>query len=204
MNKNKILIWGTGGHASVVQNSVGPRHSIWCLDDRSDLFLQGAWKEKFPRSEWLFHVAIGDNQIREEVFYRLLGAGYDPVSIISKATYIAKNVKIKPGCFIAPGAVLQPGVTIEEGAIINTGATVDHDCVIKEFAHIAPGVNLCGNVHIGARTLVGVGVSITPKAHIPDNCIIGAGSVCLTDSFYIKGNTYIGVPAKIKGLHVKA
>jgi acetyltransferase-like isoleucine patch superfamily enzyme len=78
--------------------------------------------------------------------------------------------------------------------IINTAASIDHDCVIADGAHIAPGCRLCGSVTIGARTLVGAGTTVVRSATIGHDTVIGAGSVVIAD---IPANVVaLGNPAK--------
>lgn len=50
---------------------------------------------------------------------------------------------------------MHPMVVLGKGVICNTGAIIEHECIIGEYAHIAPGAVLTGNVQIGAHTFVG-------------------------------------------------
>ncbi len=59
--------------------------------------------------------------------------------------------------------------------LIHPGACVDHDCVIEAYAHIAPGVALCGNVFVGEGALVGVGACAVPGARIEAWSLVRAG-----------------------------
>ena len=62
--------------------------------------------------------------------------------------------EIGEGTVIMAGVIIQPGVRIGKHVILNTGCTIDHDCVIEDYAHIAPGAHLCGNVRVGEGALV--------------------------------------------------
>jgi acetyltransferase-like isoleucine patch superfamily enzyme len=65
------------------------------------------------------------------------------------------------------GSIVQANARIGKHCIINTGATVDHDCIVEDYAHIAPGAHLCGGVHVGEGALVGVSVGLEPGTHVP-------------------------------------
>lgn len=136
------MIYGDGGHASVVRifvDQLGP-----------DV------------------VAIGDNRIRKKEVERLLKEGWEfSEPHIHWEAYVAVGVRLGGGTVVMAGAMIQPRVKIGRHVIINTGATIDHDCVIGDYAHIAPGAHLCGGVHVGDGALVGVGVGIAPGAQIP-------------------------------------
>ncbi len=90
-----------------------------------------------------------------------------------------------------PGVIVQADARLGRHVIVNTAATVDHDCVLGDFAHIAPGVVLCGAVQVGEGTLVGAGSVIAPNLTIGANCLIAAGSVVTThlpDGATVRGN----------------
>ena len=70
---------------------------------------------------------------------------------------------------------------IGKHCIINTGSTFDHECVIEDYCHIAPGVNISGCTTVGEGTWVGVGSCVIQCLHIGKNCMIGAGSVVVKD-----------------------
>jgi acetyltransferase-like isoleucine patch superfamily enzyme len=77
--------------------------------------------------------------------------------------------------------------------IINTGARVDHDCAIDAHAHIAPGVTLCGNVHIGYGAHIGSAATIIQGVKVGPRAIVGAGAVVIGD--VPEGVTVVGIPA---------
>ena len=149
-----MRVIGDGGHAAVVRD---------VMSGRLDL-----------QANWCF-VAVGDNAARKREAEKLKGE-YFPV-LVHPSAVVAEDTKLCPGVVVMAGAVIQPRVCIGSHAIINTGATVDHDCVIGDFAHIAPGVNLCGGVVVGEGALVGVGSCAVPVAEIPAWCVVPAGSV---------------------------
>jgi len=108
-------------------------------------------------------IAVGDNRSRKCEAMCI----DTPWEIIIHPTALAYDYEIGEGTVVMAGAIIQPGVLIGKHCIINTGATIDHDCVLEDFVHIAPGAHLCGNVHVGEGTLVGVGVGIAPNTTIP-------------------------------------
>jgi sugar O-acyltransferase (sialic acid O-acetyltransferase NeuD family) len=201
----RLIVFGSGGHAKVVVEAAlaaAPGREIAILDDaqgthRPAIFgipVSGTRDRlnELPGSPVI--VAVGDNRARGELINWLQGKGRRLESVVHPRAFVAESVGLGPGVFVSAGAVIIAEARIGAGAIINTGATVDHDCVIGEAAHIAPGVHLCGNVHIGARTLIGVGAAVRPGVAICDDVIVGAGSVVVRD---IKSaGTFAGSPAR--------
>ena len=58
------------------------------------------------------------------------------------------------------GVVIQPDACVGRHVIVNTGASVDHDCVISDFAHVAPGVRLAGGVTVAEGVFIGSGLAL--------------------------------------------
>ena len=152
-----IKIIGDGGHAKVVRHVLACQpYRDWCNEE--DAF-----------------VAIGNNAQRHSEVSRLAGHSF-PV-LIHPSAIVAQDVEIGCGTVIMANAVVQPAVKIGRHCILNTNCSVDHDCIIHDFAHIAPGAVLCGGVTVGEGALVGAGVVCVPGAVIPPWSLVKAGSV---------------------------
>ena len=150
------MIIGDGGHASVIKTF---------YNGQSDI------------------VAIGDNRTRKRVVEERLRQGWwTNNAAIHPSAIIADGVPIGVGTVIMAGVIVQTGAKIGKHVILNTSCAVDHDCVIEDYVHIAPGAHLCGDVHIGEGTLVGVGVGIAPGTRIPSWCVVKAArlDICPT------------------------
>jgi acetyltransferase-like isoleucine patch superfamily enzyme len=83
--------------------------------------------------------------------------------------------------------------------VFNLNATVGHDCVFEDFANVAPGATISGNVRVATRSWIGTGAAInqgsnTEKLLIGVDTTIGSGSVVVksTDASAV----YAGIPAK--------
>ena len=107
-------------------------------------------------------------------------------------------IKKSIGSIIAAGVRFTNNIAFGNFNIINQNATIAHDCVLENFVHVAPGVNLSGNVHLKDGCYLGAGSTVnqgseTKKIFIGENCIVGSGSVILSDC--CDDCTYVGVPA---------
>jgi acetyltransferase-like isoleucine patch superfamily enzyme len=91
--------------------------------------------------------------------------------------------------------VIGARANIGRGCIINTAASVDHDCIIGDFAHVCPGARLAGDVHVGARTMIGTNATIIPGIRIGADVVIGAGAVVIRN--VADGRTVAGNPARV-------
>ena len=187
MNERLIII-GASGHGKVVADiaELNGYKEIAFLDDDRSKKNNGKYKvigtcsdiDKFI-DDHDFFVAIGNNKIRKRI------------------TQILLDKDIIQPVLIHPNAIVDKTVLIKEGTgcIINTASSVDHDCMIKDYVHISPGVHIAGTVKVGENTWIGTGTSVINNISIADDCIIGAGTVVIDD--ISNCGTYVGAPARM-------
>lgn len=121
------------------------------------------------------------SRIRRRLFDTIAARGFRFATLIHPAAIVAPDVTVGPGAQIMAGAVVQTGSSVGANAIINTRAAVDHDCVIADHAHIAPGVTLCGGVRVGTASHVGAGTVVIEGISVGAGVLVGAGSTVLSD-----------------------
>ena len=139
-------------------------------------------------------VAIGDNGIREAISKRLAAEGNVTFATARHPSAIlSENVVVGDGAMISAGVIVNIGSRVGRGVILNTGCTVDHHTVVGDFAHIAPGVHMGGNVSVGRKAFVGIGAVVLPGVAVGAGAIVGAGAVVIAD--VAPNTTVAGVPA---------
>jgi sugar O-acyltransferase (sialic acid O-acetyltransferase NeuD family) len=197
-DKPYILIYGAGGHAKSVMEIVlqNNAHTIAGIVDDNQA-LTGTQVLGIPvlgtRAVLPFLVAQGvklvangvggiiDIGVRVKIFELLEKAGFSfPVLIHPRATVepsatTGEGVQVFANAYVGAEAVLQPR------CMVNTNAVVSHDCEIGAYTHIAPGALLAGHVHIGERTLVGMGVTTAIGLRIGSGVRIGNGAIVLAN-----------------------
>jgi len=146
-----------------------------------------------PNNSFDIFIAIGKNVVRQKLQDEFSLLGFNIVNIVHPSAIIANSAIIGEGSLLAAGAIINPDTKVGRGCIINTGATVDHDCELKDFVHISPGVNLAGSVCVGNRSWAGIGSCVIENIIIGDDVIIGAGAVVIS---HVDNNKKVfGVPA---------
>lgn len=209
----RILILGAGGHAQVAADILFRMRDageevlpIGFLDDDESLHgktflgleVLGSISKVNEFQHNALFPAIGDNGQRSRVFAQLSAKDETFVSAIHPRAVLAPDVKPEPGCLICAGCVVNTGSAIMADSILNTGCTIDHHNKIGPHAHIAPGVNLGGEVEVAQGAFMGIGSCAAPRVRIGAWSVVGAGAAVVSD---VPGNeTWAGVPArKIKG-----
>lgn len=166
-----VAILGAGGHAHVVAN-------VLRLLGRPILGMYGLGEE-LPEAPKVNGIGGRRREIADK--YGEFEDVWHPSAIIpahwDDNESLRLTLMIGTGTQIMAGAVIQPGVTLGHNVLINTSASVDHDCVIEDHVHIAPGARLCGGVTVMEGAFIGAGAIICPGQVIGPNAFIKAGSV---------------------------
>jgi len=207
-----LLILGAGGHAKVVAETgfaSGFASRVAFLDDRFHgpdgcppvlgwpVIGPQAWSLQ-PDTQAQFDaavVAIGHAATRLHWIQQLQAAGYALPVLVHPTAWMSPSAEIGPASVVFAQAAVQAQATIGIGAILNTGCSVDHDAQLVDGVHICPGARLAGEVHIGARSWIGIGASVIQQVRIGSDVTVGAGAAVLRD--LPDGVTAVGVPARL-------
>lgn len=201
--KKPVAIVGYSGHAYVIIDiflNAGRLVTAYCDSEEKTLnpyHLTYLGKESEVINKlknFDFFACVGHNGIREKIHTNLSQFLGSPINAIHPSAVISASVKMGDGVMIAANATLNPLVEIGKGVICNTSTSIDHECIIGDFTHIAPGAVLCGNVKVGRSTFVGANAVVRQGVTIGNNVIIGAGTVVVKD--IPDNSTVIGNPAR--------
>lgn len=195
MVNNEFIFWGSSGQARVLFDLISffGYKLIALFDNNQDrispwpevpifyglkgfhMWLEKNTERKLPNAA----VAIGgsNGHDRCKIFNMLNTEGFHLPPLIHPSAVISKNATIEDGCQILAGSILCTNVCLGHCVIINTAASVDHESVLNEGVHIAPGARLCGCTEVGPYSHIGPGAVVVPHVKIGSNTIIGAGSV---------------------------
>jgi sugar O-acyltransferase (sialic acid O-acetyltransferase NeuD family) len=211
----RILCFGAGGHAAVVVDL------IQILEAQGEGVLLGLLAEPGAAADVLgvpilgsdaalgsiissldathFVVAVGSVQgggsLRPRLFARAEAAGLIPFVAIHPKAIVSPHTEIGPGTVIMAGAVLQARVLIGRNVIVNTRCSLDHDCIVGDHAHLAPGSVLSGGVTLGVASHVGTGATIIHDIRIGDGATVAAGATVVQNC--PPGATVVGTPARL-------
>lgn len=204
--KEQIFVFGASGHAKVVIDIIeqqGLYEIAFLADDdpalRGTLVygyqVIGGKDDLLARGIKHGIVAIGSNNARHAVSAWLADNGFELIRTIHPAAQLARGILIGAGTVIMAGTVINADTVVGAGVIVNTCASVDHDCVIGDYTHIAPGATLCGTVQVGTGSFICAGATVIPNLNIGANVTVGAGATVISS---ISDNlTVTGTPARV-------
>ena len=199
------IIIGAGAQGRVVLDTwrqQHPRRSFVFLDDDRALWATlvlgapvEAGLDRLASHPGEAVLAIGNNQVRRALAEAWKAAKVAWARVVHPSAVVSPSATVEPGAVILAGAVVNTQAFVGEHVIINSGAIVEHDCVLKAYASISPGVCMGGRVEIGEAAFLATGVSVAPRVRIGAGTVVGAGAVVLGD--LPDGVLAYGVPARV-------
>jgi sugar O-acyltransferase (sialic acid O-acetyltransferase NeuD family) len=179
---HSVYLYGAGGHAKVVIDIL-KSNSITVpeiFDDNPDIHTFMGIPVSHAGIRFPLIISIGNNTVRKNIVDRLNKPIFTS-AIWARSVTVSDSASIDEGTVVMQGVVIQSSVKIGKHAIINTKASIDHDCLIRDYVHIAPGAILCGNVEVGEGAFIGAGTTVMQGIKIGKWSVIGAGSVVVRD-----------------------
>ena len=202
-----MILIGYSGHSYVINgilNALGLKATGYCDNEEKKFnpFSLKYFKQETSETglkaltQEDFFISIGNNGIRKNIYNNLAIRNLLPVNVIHPSALIDYSADLAThGIMIAPNVTINALAKIGIGAICNTYSVIEHECLIGDFAHIAPGAVLCGNVHVGENSFVGAKSVVREGIRIGKNALVGAGSVVVKD---VPDNAkVVGNPARI-------
>lgn len=203
-----VIIWGASGHAKVLWEAVQGQgcnliatfdNAVATLPPFADvpLFLgkQGfaTWQAGSSMSGVCALVAVGGDRGRDrlELQHFMAAQGVPPLTVVHSSAFVARTASLGAGSQVLAQSAVCADAQLGAACIVNTSASVDHECVLEQGVHIAPGAHLAGCVEVGEFTLIAVGAVVLPRIRIGRNCVIGAGAVVtrnVPDNSVVYGN----------------
>ena len=178
-----FFILGAGGHGAVIADIA--QASDISLMGFIDVTKAGGRHMDLPIYAGLDQVeakqlviAIGDNFKRQQVAeqVKLRAPNLEFPSLIHPKASVAQTASIGSGTVVMAGAVVGPKTTVGDFCILNHRASLDHDCLMADYASLAPGAVTGGGVHIGNRTAISLAASVKHGVVVGNDTVIGANA----------------------------
>jgi sugar O-acyltransferase (sialic acid O-acetyltransferase NeuD family) len=203
------LILGTGGHSRVIISilsalqemkiigvvELGKYNPDEVIMDIPVLGSVQVLEDFHDRDQVNIYLAIGDNELRRNWFYKVKEMGFSLPNLVSGDALIDRYAKMGEGNVVCSRAYIGPGAILGDNNLMNTASLIEHEVRIGSHCHFAPSSTVAGRTSIGNETLVGAGATIIDRIQIAEQTTIGAGAVVIK-SIEHTGATFVGMPAK--------
>lgn len=207
----RYVLWGSAGHAKVLARLIEMRGGrvVALFDnlqvapalDGVPLYIGEAgfrrWLELIESPSEIYGLAaIGGNRGPDRLAIQKLfrANGLLVETLIHPEASVCDSAVIGKGTQVLAQAVVAAQARLGEACIVNHRAGVDHECVLGNGVHIAPGATLCGCVTVGDSAMVGAGAVVLPRLNIGSGSVVGAGAVVTKN--IPAGVTVVGNPAR--------
>lgn len=206
MNKQKILILGTGQFASVAADIISDIDGYQVTG-----FVENLNKNRCSELidnlpvHWIDDAAsLSKNHLtvcclgttkRWKIIDQAEAAGFEFATIVHPSSHVSKKSTLGEGCFIGPGVVICANTHLGEHVRVNRGVLIGHDTVIEPFSTLQPGANIAGKCNIRRCCYIGMSATVIDRIEIGSHSVIGAGAVVTKD--LPDKVMAIGIPAKI-------
>ena len=190
MKKNKIIIYGDGGHATSCIGLIESTNKFKIIGLISNKNVKkinnypvvGNEKELVNLLKITKNIVIGisfykDLKKRKKIFFKLKSLGFNIPTIISPLSYLSSGVRIGEGCQIFHGVIINKNTIVGNNCVINNQSLIEHDVQIKDHAHISTSTTINGGCRIGQGTFVGSGSILRENLKIKNNHFVKMGSV---------------------------
>jgi sugar O-acyltransferase (sialic acid O-acetyltransferase NeuD family) len=210
--RERVAILGAGPFAREVLdvfmacNEVEPRYEIvgfidedqahWGMDLNGYPVLGGFdWFDDRRREDVRVVSGVGSPATKRLLVQKASGIGLQFCTVVHPTAVVTPFVEFGHGVVVTAGCIFTNGIKVADHVMVNLDCTIGHDCVIEEFASLAPGVHVSGTVRIGTGCEIGTGAAIIQFMTIGEWAVVGAGAVVAKD---VPPNTVsVGVPAKV-------
>lgn len=209
----RYILWGSAGHAKVLASLIalsgGRVVALFDNNPQAASVLPGVplyigkegfahWIESEPERQGLCGLAAiggmhGRDRLAVNECFRAHGVRVE--TVVHPQASVCVTASLGAGTQVLAQAVVAADVCIGEACIINHRAAVDHESVVGDGVHLAPGATLCGCVKIGNNVMIGAGAVVLPRVTIGENTVVGAGTVVTRN--LPAGVVAVGNPARI-------
>ncbi len=211
--REKILIYGGGGHAKTIIGLIRQLNS-WqiagIIDDGlpagtliSGVPVLGNGSMLAEMREVGIHSAvntvggIGDYSIRWKVFESLIRFDFDFPTFIHPASFIEADAVIEAGVQVLPMSYISSEAQIGFGSLINANVVVSHDCRLGRCVNLSPGAMIAGNAVIDDFAQIGMNATVNLNVRVGKAARVGNSAVVKGD-VPDQGRVYAGQVWPIK------
>lgn len=183
----QLIIVGAGGYGRSVAEALMASDEFRAVGFLDDAFPElaevcglpvlGATKELLGYRDRVDYavVAVGNNQIREQVSNRLCASGFKLATVIHPRAIVSPSALLGVGTTIMAGSIVGAGVRIGRGVIVNSGAVIDHDCIVEDFSHLGINVSMAGGSSLGKGAWMQAGSVLGSGVKTSDLVIVQSG-----------------------------
>jgi acetyltransferase EpsM len=193
----KVVIYGGGGLSKMIIETVrvlGTYQILGVIDDNmekgSDVIgspvIGGAEVFSQLRKDGIRLVvnsvgAIGNYQVRLDIFNKLADEGFVCPAIVHPTAHIDPSARLAAGVLVLAQSYVSGNAIVGMGSLINNSVVVSHDCVLGVCTNLSPGAKIAGDVIIEDFAQIGMNATVNIGVKVGKECLIGNGATIKKD-----------------------
>lgn len=151
--------------------------------------------EKYGKDGIEFIIAIGEPNVKDIVFKKLLDSGCEVTNILNPDAIKPASFTCGKGLLWHRGSGFPPAATFGNNILVQGGCIMGHGIKVGDNVVLSSHSFIGGDSIIGKNTYVGPGALLRNGITIGENVVIGMGSVVVKD---VPDNVVVcGNPARI-------
>jgi sugar O-acyltransferase (sialic acid O-acetyltransferase NeuD family) len=151
--------------------------------------------DRMPEASVVVCTGRPDNYVSRPRIVERLGLPPERyATIIHPSASVSVTSRVGPGSVLLAQTVLTAAVTVGSHVAVMPHVTLTHDDVVADFATMASGVCLGGNVSVGRCAYIGAGALVRENRSVGSCALVGMGAIVTRD--VPPGEVWAGVPAR--------
>lgn len=190
-----IVVFGIGSFAALVSRYLGDSvyaHTVDAAYCGAHNIFMGKPVIEFeklqhthPPSHFQLMFAVtqqnGHRDLLKRKYEQAKDKGYTIATYIHPTAYVEKSVHLDEGVLVSPCAIIEAQTNVGICVHVRSGACIGHDCLIENFAYIAPRASVSSHSLVGENAFIGNNATMRDNLRVGNNAIVGAGAVVLRD-----------------------
>ncbi|MGM9837764.1 MAG: NeuD/PglB/VioB family sugar acetyltransferase [Paludibacteraceae bacterium] len=150
-----------------------------------------------------FVLSQGNNQVRADVFNRILSKGGNLPTIIHPSAHVSQYATLGQGVIVHMNAIVHPDVVIGDDTVLSYNTAVTHSSSIGKHCYMAANAMVGAYVHVDDYAFIGIGASVVSGKvqRIGLHATVGAGALVVKD--VADYDVVAGVPARVMAERTK-
>ncbi len=189
-------IYGAGGLgrevfelASVINIDGHRWHNIFFIDDSDNvkdlrkipIINYKKLLEINSKDEIEVCVAIGEPEVREKIYTKLVNENVNVAKLIHPDVKIPDSTIVGKGTIICKFVSITCDINIGENVYVHPMACIGHDAKIGNHSIVSSFVDIAGDCILGQKAFLAIGVILKQGIKIGSDAIVGLGSVVHND-----------------------
>lgn len=140
-----------------------------------------SFKTVFSKDSIRFVIALGEPKLRNALYEKAIGDGYEAETLIHPNVRIPETAEIGKGVVICANSLVSANTQICDNVYLQPVCVIGHDARINASSVISAFCAISGHCVIGEGTYIGIHSGVKEQCAVGARTIIGMGTMVFKD-----------------------